>query len=63
MKKIFIDEEKCIKCGRCVALFPDNFDLQDENGIACVKDNNNAIYEMEQVCETKAITVIDEESE
>jgi ferredoxin len=63
MDTITINKQRCIKCARCVALFPDNFDLEKDTGIATVKSTDNAIYEIEQVCPVKAITVTKEEKE
>ncbi len=63
MDTITINKKRCIKCGQCVALFPDNFDLESETGLATVKSTDNAIYEIEQVCPVKAINVTKEEKE
>jgi len=29
--KIKVDEEKCIGCGSCAAMYPDNFEMNEEN--------------------------------
>ena len=63
MDSITIDKQKCIKCARCVALFPDNFTLEHDTGLASVKNSDNAIYEIEQICPVSAINVTKEEKE
>ena len=60
-KKIYVDKDKCIGCGACVALCPDVFELKDgkaqvkkkevkERGEKCAK---NAV----DSCPTQAISV------
>ena len=63
MKEIKIDSQKCIKCARCVALFPENFTLEEDSGLSSVKSNDNVIYEMEQICPTNAIKVEENEND
>ena len=64
MKKIIVDENRCIGCGACVAIDNEHFDF-DENGLSHVikEDNleteelNNAIHS----CPVNAISISEEE--
>ena len=57
-----VDEEKCIGCGSCAAVCPDNFEI--ENGKAKVKQKNPSKIgcnkEAESVCPVGAIKVTEE---
>jgi len=62
ISRIEIDRETCISVASCVAIAPDNFDL-DEEGKARVisKDGDNAqILEAAKSCPVDAIKVFDE---
>ena len=64
MKKIIVDQNRCIGCGACVAIDSEHFDF-DENGLSHVikEDNleteelNNAIHS----CPVNAISISEEE--
>lgn len=65
MKKVCVDESKCICCGACMQIAPDVFGYSD-NGTSTPKvdtvesDNKNAITAMES-CPTSAISLEDVE--
>ena len=64
MGSINVNEDKCIGCGACVAIAPDNFDFNDE-GLSIVKNENiteETISAME-ACPVCAIDVTDDECE
>ena len=41
MKKVCVDESKCIGCGACVAIAPENFDFNEEGYSIVINDNPN----------------------
>lgn len=60
MSSIKVNEEKCIGCGACVAIAPENFDFNDE-GLSVVKGDNvteEAVSAME-ACPVCAIEITD----
>ena len=71
MKKLCVDETKCIGCGACVAVDADHFDFND-NGVSCAKtqegvlDENGNVSEAVQSaidsCPVGAIEVKEEEA-
>ncbi|WP_019929570.1 ferredoxin [Nocardia sp. BMG111209] len=38
--KVFIDQDKCVACGQCVASAPEVFDQRDEDGIVVLLDES-----------------------
>jgi len=60
--KVEIDEEKCIGCGSCTAVCPDNFKM--EGNKAKVKNPNPSQIgcnkDAENVCPVHAIKVVEE---
>ncbi|WP_194830148.1 ferredoxin [Nocardia sp. XZ_19_231] len=60
--KVFINEDKCVACGQCVAEAPDIFDQRDEDGIVVLLDANplddqaEAVRDAAGVCPALAIT-------
>ena len=47
MKKIIVDQDKCIGCGACNAIASDVFSFNDE-GYAETNENNNILDNMEE---------------
>ena len=47
MKKIIVDQDKCIGCGACTAIASDVFSFSDE-GYAQTDENNNVLDNMEE---------------
>lgn len=62
--KLEVDQEKCIGCGACVAISPENFDFNDE-GLSTVKNDEIVDTTMDAVeaCPTFAITVKGDEKQ
>lgn len=61
MKKINVIKEKCLGCGACVSVAPENFDF-DDDGICTIKDNTvteNAI-KASNICPVFAIEILDD---
>lgn len=62
MSIVKVDQEKCIGCGACVAIDPENFDFNDE-GISTVINEvaAPAAKDAEEACPVLAIDVVEEE--
>lgn len=62
MSIVKVDQEKCIGCGACVAIDPENFDFNDE-GISTVinKVAAPAAKDAEEACPVLAIDVEEDE--
>lgn len=63
MPKICVDQNKCIACGSCQALFPEIFEA-GQQGKSQVKDQNFKKHgytkdELVAVCPVQAISVAD----
>lgn len=56
--KVSVDQDKCIGCGACVAISPENFDFNDE-GLSIVKNDNitEKTIDAAEACPTYAISV------
>lgn len=62
MSKVMVDQEKCIGCGACVAIDPENFDFNEEGLSTVVKEEaNDKAKEAEEACPTFAINIVSEE--
>lgn len=61
MSIVKVNQEKCIGCGACVAIDPENFDFNDD-GISTVINEiaNEKAKDAEEVCPVCAIDIIDE---
>ena len=59
MPRLIIDKKKCIGCGACVDMCPENFEMKD--GKSCVKGSKENDFKCakraEAICPTKAIQV------
>ncbi len=53
-----VDESKCIGCGACVSIAPENFDF-NESGLSVVKKDevNESVNEAKDACPVGAIEV------
>lgn len=61
--KLKVDQEKCIGCGACVAIAPENFDFDDEGLSKVINDEvTEKAKSAEEACPVYAIS-IDAESE
>lgn len=66
MKKINVDQVKCIGCGACVGIDPEHFDFDDSGLSSVINQDNNESEELEQAvegCPTGAITVEEDTKE
>jgi len=58
MGKVILNEDRCIGCGACMSVAPDNFTFNDEGRAEIINSeiNDNAI-EASEICPVNAITV------
>ena len=66
MKKLDVDQVKCIGCGACVGIDPDHFDFEDSGLSSVISQENLDSEELEQAvegCPTGAITVEEDSTE
>jgi ferredoxin len=61
MSRVQVDRNVCLGNALCVALFPDFFDLDDEEDVAVVKGtpSEHDVQEAIRACPTQAIGVTD----
>lgn len=61
MSIVKVNQEKCIGCGACVAIDPENFDFNDD-GISTVINEtaNEKAKDAEEVCPVCAIDIVEE---
>lgn len=55
-----VDQQKCIGCGSCVAVCPDNFELKDDGKSYCIHaeiDDLGCSQVAAESCPVQAITV------
>ena len=59
--KVILDQEKCIACGACVAIAPENFDF-DESGLSKVINDqpNDKTIAAKEACPVYAIDIVEE---
>ena len=66
MKKICVNQEKCIGCGACVAIDPEHFEFNDEGKSSVISnenvENENVLNAIES-CPTGAISLSEENKE
>ena len=63
MKKINVDQVKCIGCGACVGIDPDHFDFEDSGLSSVISQEDLDSENLEQAvegCPTGAISVEEE---
>ncbi len=64
MKKVILIEEKCIGCGACMHIAPQNFTYNDEGRSKLISDNvTDAAIEASETCPTAAILIEDSSKE
>lgn len=58
MEKVFVDHDKCVGCGACVAIAPDTFEFNDD-GLSSVKDPKvtDEAKEAMETCPYSAISI------
>jgi len=63
MSKITVDQNKCIACGTCYSMFPENFEAGTEGKSQPTdhdyKKHNHTKEEIEEVCPAEAISIED----
>lgn len=56
--KLKVDQEKCIGCGACVAIAPENFDFDDEGLSKVINDEvTEKAKSAEEACPVYAISI------
>lgn len=66
MKKIVVDEDRCICCGACFTSDPDHFTLGDNNKSTVISNENLDSSNLQNViefCPTAAISIVEVENE
>lgn len=66
MKKVNVDQVKCIGCGACVGIDPEHFDFEDSGLSTVISQENLETEELQQAvegCPTGAISVEDDNEE
>lgn len=59
MSKVILDQDKCIGCGACVAIDPENFDFEDRLSKVINDTATPTAKDAEEACPTGAITILD----
>ena len=58
MKKIILNEDRCIGCGACMSIAPDNFTFNDEGRAEMINEKlTNEALEASEMCPVSAITI------
>lgn len=56
--KVSVDKEKCIGCGACVGMAPDNFTFDDEGKSEVISDEvTDETKEAKEACPVEAIKI------
>lgn len=64
MEKVKVDKEKCIGCGACVAVSPENFDFNEEGLSIVINDEvNEKTIEAIELCPVFAISKEEDQSD
>ena len=66
MKKLNVDQVKCIGCGACVGIDPNHFDFEDSGLSSVISQEDLETEELAQAvegCPTGAITIENEDEE
>ena len=62
MKKVNLDENKCIGCGMCCSVASENFTYNDEGRASLISENiTEAAIEMSEMCPVNAISIVETE--
>ena len=58
MKKVILNEDRCIGCGACMSVAPNNFTFNDEGRAEMINDTlTEAAIEASEMCPVSAITI------
>lgn len=61
MGKVILNEDRCIGCGACMSVAPDNFTFNDEGRAEMINSEiTDAAIEASEVCPVSAITIENE---
>jgi ferredoxin len=60
MEKIVINKENCIKCGACMGIAPDNFEVQDDGATVINQTITDDVKNAKDCCPVGAIQIIDD---
>ena len=65
MKKLVVDQDKCIGCGTCVVLCPEVFELQDDGKakVRLLTPDSKLLTKVEDAIESCAVEAISWEDE
>jgi len=64
MEKVKVDSERCIRCGACVAVAPDNFEYGEDGESTVVNPEvTEEVRQAVDMCPVSAIEVVSEEDE
>ncbi len=65
MKKLSVDQVKCIGCGMCAGMDPDHFEIEDDSGLSTVVSQENieseTVIQAIDGCPTGAISINNDE--
>ena len=60
MSIVKVNQEKCIGCGACVAIDPENFDFNDDGISTVIKEEaSEQAKEAEEACPVCAIDIVE----
>ena len=58
MKKVVLIEDRCIGCGACMSIAPENFTFNDEGRAEIISETiNNEAIEASEMCPVSAIII------
>lgn len=58
MKKVILNEDRCIGCGACMSVAPNNFTFNDEGRATIISDEiTNEAIEASEMCPVCAISI------
>lgn len=58
MKKVILNEDRCIGCGACMSVAPDNFTFNDDGRAEIINSElTNEAIEASEMCPVSAITI------
>lgn len=58
MKKVILNEDRCIGCGACMSVAPDNFTFNDEGRAEIINNTlSEEAIEASEMCPVNAITI------
>ena len=62
MEKVIVHEDKCIRCGACVAKAPDTFDYGDDGESVVINDEvTEEVRNVVDMCPVSAIEIVEGE--